>query len=220
MVSLKKVAVAVTLLLMVVPLNVPSANSTHSHFKPHALSPPSWPMIGRDAHHSGQGLSSSEGIYRPYLRWNTTFSQTSFGAVFGNFTDNVHFNSTTPSPLRALALISGGTLYLLNGEDGEVVWRANFDSLDGVTGDDIGWAAPLLLDSDSDGRAEILIAFPNSTEESRVILYEPAVERSSSGWSQLPAEKCEVWNTTIEGEARYSSPISGDLNGDGYTEIV
>ena len=224
---MKKAAISSLVLLMLLSPGallpgMPSPDGGERGVATRELLPPSWPMIGRDPHHTGRGLGSPEGIYAPYVRWNTSFTQTSYGAVMGNFTPNVYFNSTSPRPLTGLVFTSAGTLYLLDGSSGEVAWAADFDSSDGIAGDDFGWTCPLLQDSDGDGRTEVLLAYPNNTASSRVVLYEPSLERTPGGWvwPQDSFRRAEVWNATIPGEARYSSPVAEDLNADGYDEVV
>jgi hypothetical protein len=114
---------------------------------------------------------------------------------------------------------SGGRVYFYNGSSGGLGSTANWTQNSSQSGANMGACVSSAGDVNGDGYSDLLIASPNydngQTDEGRVFLYygKPGNLSSVNGYGNVVSESQEYSDFAIVSTA-------GDVNGDGYSDII
>jgi uncharacterized membrane protein len=171
-----------------------------------------WPMFGHDAHHTSDAGPFARNLTEPMLRWSTASSIESRGTAVGNFTGNIILNQTASYDRRTLHAVfaENGLVEIVEASTGATMWQA---PLGGTL-----LAAPALADFDQNGRLELVLV----SSTGNVSCYEPVTEWNGSAynWSGRSLSSQRRWDAQLGAEAGYTSPVLGDVSGDGVSDVV
>jgi len=171
-----------------------------------------WPMFGRDAQHTANAGTFARKLTEPMLKWTTSSSIESRGMAVGNFTGNILLNQTGSYDRRTLHAVyaENGLVDIVEASTGTVMWQA---PLGGTL-----LAAPALADLDQNNRLELVVV----SSTGNVSCYEPVTEWNGSAynWSGHSPASQRRWDRLLGAEASYTSPVIGDVSGDGVSDVV
>jgi uncharacterized membrane protein len=169
-------------------------------------------MYGRDAGHTADAGLFSRKLTEPMLGWSTPSSIESHGMAVGNFTGNIRLNQTAGYDRRTLhcAFAENGLVEIVEASTGRTMWQAPLGgTLLGV---------PALSDFNDDGRLELVV----TSSAGNITCYEPQIEWNGTtySWNATGIAAQRLWERALGAEATYSSPVLGDVSGDGVDDVV
>lgn len=170
-----------------------------------------WPMYGRDARHTANGGNFARKLSDPLQLWNTPDSIDSHGMAVGNFSSNIQLNQTPSYDRRVLHTVfaQNGLVTIAEATTGRTMWQAP------LGGTLLG--APGLSDFNSNGKLDVVV----TSALGNVSCYEPIIEWNGSAYSwNFNMSIQRLWDRSLGAEASYSSPVLGDVAGDGVDDVV
>ncbi len=181
-----------------------------------------WPMVGRDAFNSQEGISSDRGLQDPVERWSDQENTTSPGGVASDMTPNVKFSGIESRPIVLVGDSNTTHVILRDGNNGKTAWSIDVRKIEGrITNRLLGSLA--LMDTDDDGKVEVLAAISDGNSH-QMVLFEPNITLTTSGYSYSDQAFFDdrVWLSTsgIIGSVISSSPMVYDISGDGVEDVI
>ncbi|RLF66277.1 MAG: hypothetical protein DRN57_07440 [Thermoplasmata archaeon] len=211
-----------SLFLMVpyVPMNEGTMEDTDN--SPLSLEGIYWPMVGRDAFNTQEGESPGRGLQDPTQKWSDPENSTSSGAVSCDMTANVQFSGVSPRTIRFVVDTNRTHVIIRDGDNGKIAWMVDSRKIEGRS-TNVLWVSPALMDSDSDGRVEVLVGITDGNNH-QLALFEPNITLTPLGYTYSPQAYYDerVWLTPYgsTGALRSSSPTLFDLTGDGVEDVI
>ena len=181
-----------------------------------------WPMLGGDRSHTNSQLMTTMGIPDVKVKWDRREEVISWGTVAGDFYGNIE--GPAPAGREHLVFSTNTQLHVADGATGDDMWVLDIEGLNISSVGDVVGACPAVADFDKNGRMEIILVTDNNlVGEGVLYVFEPNISYNSSGyhWDEggnlLEDRKLEYAHpgNTVE-----SSPVLGDVNGDGREDAV
>ena len=171
-----------------------------------------WPMFGRDAQHTADAGTFARNLTDPLVKWSTASSIESRGMAIGNFSGNVLLNQTASYDRRTVHAVyaENGLVEIVEASTGTTIWQA---PLGGTL-----LAAPALADFDANDRLELVVV----SSTGNVSCYEPVTEWNGTAynWTGRSLASQRKWDRLLGAETSYTSPVLGDVSGDGVSDVV
>jgi len=179
-------------------------------------------MLGRDIFHTGAGTPAEKGLVDPALQWSDQSNSTAVGSVAADLRSNIEFAGVQERSVIAVFDSNLTTLVARDADSGRTIWSMDVRTIFERPANTL-LVAPALMDSDNDGRVEVLASMNNGNDY-QLALFEPSVVLGPSGYSWSPDAQISdlLWispNGTA-GTLRFSSPCIHDLNSDDVEDVL
>ncbi len=187
---------------------------------------PAWPMFGKDMSHSHVADQINKGIYEPTIRWDgwndnkiVGFGIDSWGTTIGNFSNNIVWPGGNRRNVQHVVYAEDGFINIVDGANGDYVWRLNADLIDSLPDNDLVYTSPTLGFFDNNDQLDIIFG----TTDGNLFMYEPESNYDSSDgyyWSSNNVNSDRVWQLSTGENFTHSSPVLALLDQDDYLDLV
>ncbi len=215
-------AIAIILLLPIIPMIMGDGQNDIIDHGQFSIDTIYWPMMGRDAFNTNEGSTSGRGLQDPFGMWSDVGNSTVLGSVGADMTKNVNFSTVSERTIRFIVDSNRTHVFIRDGDNGAIAWSIDVRDIEERVTNNL-WVSPALMDTDSDGRLEVLIAISEANTH-QLALFEPNITLTSTGYIQsltsYPDEMVWISIYGPQGNARTSSPMIHDISGDGIEDVI